>query len=666
MSMAQKEANIWYFGNKAGIDFNTSPPTALSDGQMNTLEGCASIADKNGELLFYTDGSYIWNRDHKIMPNGTGLYGNNSSAQSSMIVALPGSNQIYYVFTADGGSGRSLGYYYSIVDMSLNSGKGDVTTKNIKLVDRSRHEGVNAVLHSNNRDIWVVFRHPNKGVFSYLLTPSGLEKPILTQIGPDLSIGLNKIRFIIKSSPDGKYIVMGSYNHWTLYRFDNTKGVLKDAITFSNDNNYGFEFSPNSQILYQSGQFHRINQYSLAHFDKDSILNSKISMYLNRGWNHGSLQLGPDLKIYVSRDRSSFLDVIHKPNQLGIGCEFMFEDFDLQSGTARFGLPNFIQSNFSRGVYFSNNCFGDSTEFSPAIPTHLAYDSLQWFFNDNSSLDNISYSENPKHKFSSIGIYRIRLILYKDSESDTIYHDVNVVELPKFKLIEDTLMCSGSKINLHPLDGQYLDHSWWSSGDVNDITIIEETGSYTFTATNDCGTYSDSVFVEFLNLPRLSLRADTSVCYLNNTGSVELFALKHDDYINPIWSTGEITDTITVSQSGTYTLTDNNMCGSNTDWVEITFNDCESYIDMPNVFTPNGDGFNDVFMPIEMNEIKDANIHIFNRWGERVYKSSNLNSGWNGKLNGKLLPESTYFWIVHFETFKGKEQQLNGIVDLIH
>lgn len=54
VSFAQKRANVWYFGNKAGITFNTNPPTALTDGKLNTNEGCATICNENGQLLFYT------------------------------------------------------------------------------------------------------------------------------------------------------------------------------------------------------------------------------------------------------------------------------------------------------------------------------------------------------------------------------------------------------------------------------------------------------------------------------------------------------------------------------------------------------------------------------------------------------------------------------------
>lgn len=72
---------------------------ALTNGQLNTLEGCATIADTTGSLLFYTDGITVWNRNHVPMPNGSGLLGNPSSTQSGIIVPYPGNTDLYYVFT---------------------------------------------------------------------------------------------------------------------------------------------------------------------------------------------------------------------------------------------------------------------------------------------------------------------------------------------------------------------------------------------------------------------------------------------------------------------------------------------------------------------------------------------------------------------------------------
>ncbi|WP_282053397.1 hypothetical protein [Maribacter luteus] len=82
----QNENKIWYFGENAGLDFNTSPPTVLTNSAMIAPEGCSSIADTNGDLLFYTNGETIYNRNHQPMVNGIGLNGNVSSSQSVLIV----------------------------------------------------------------------------------------------------------------------------------------------------------------------------------------------------------------------------------------------------------------------------------------------------------------------------------------------------------------------------------------------------------------------------------------------------------------------------------------------------------------------------------------------------------------------------------------------------
>src|SRR6186713_3346857 len=85
-SFAQKQANRWYFGMFAGLDFNSGAPVPVSDGMLNTAEGCSSIADANGNLLFYTDGITVFNRVHDTMPNGFDLTGDISSTQSALIV----------------------------------------------------------------------------------------------------------------------------------------------------------------------------------------------------------------------------------------------------------------------------------------------------------------------------------------------------------------------------------------------------------------------------------------------------------------------------------------------------------------------------------------------------------------------------------------------------
>ncbi len=94
--------NYWYFGQQVGMDFSTCSPQFLSDSQLGSpgIEGSASISDTSGNLVMYTDGETVWDRNHNVMPNGTGLMGNISTVQSSVIVPRPGTQDWYYIFTA--------------------------------------------------------------------------------------------------------------------------------------------------------------------------------------------------------------------------------------------------------------------------------------------------------------------------------------------------------------------------------------------------------------------------------------------------------------------------------------------------------------------------------------------------------------------------------------
>src|SRR5690349_19226675 len=97
--LAQQEASKWYFGRFAGLDFSSGSPEVISGGQINTLEGVATISDHSGNLLFYTDGMTVWNRFHQVMSNGTGLHGHPSSTQSAVVVPVIGDATRYYIFT---------------------------------------------------------------------------------------------------------------------------------------------------------------------------------------------------------------------------------------------------------------------------------------------------------------------------------------------------------------------------------------------------------------------------------------------------------------------------------------------------------------------------------------------------------------------------------------
>ena len=228
--LAQKEGNIWYFGENAGLDFNNGSPVALTDGMLNTQEGCASICDANGNLLFYTDGMLVYNKNHGIMPNGTGLFGHSSSTQSAIIVKKPMSNNLYYIFTVNGITGNAGGLNYSVVDMSLDLGLGDITADKNILLFADACEKVTAIKHQNGVDFWIVApQHTTNTYYSYLLTSVGLSlAPVLNNVG-----SIFDDSGYLKASPDGtKIIVANSFTPSFLFDFDRSTGLLSNMMSF--------------------------------------------------------------------------------------------------------------------------------------------------------------------------------------------------------------------------------------------------------------------------------------------------------------------------------------------------------------------------------------------------------------------------------------------------
>ena len=352
-SMAQKRANIWYFGVNAGLDFTSGSPVALTNGKINTSEGCSSICDNNGNLLFYTDGVTIYNASHTIMTNGAGLKGDNSSTQSALIVPKPGSTTLYYVFTPGvDGNGGANGLRYSIVDMSV--GSGIVTaTKNI-LLFAPVSEQLAAVMHNNCTDVWIMAHDTSgNGYYAYLLTSAGITGPV---ISPNTGAPVHNVTAgQLKFSPNGQKLAFANWRSGVVEMadFNNITGTVSGQFTIYTGIpyfTYGVSFSPNSSLLYTSGRnaFDYIYQFDLLAGNTATIIASKTAL----GWNglNSSLQIGPDKKIYVSQQGNTYVGVINNPNVVGVGCNFVNNAVLLSGKMCLYGLNNLIESYFSETI----------------------------------------------------------------------------------------------------------------------------------------------------------------------------------------------------------------------------------------------------------------------------------------------------------------------------
>ena len=381
---AQREASNWYFGDNAGINFDTSNNISpLTDGQLSTEEGCTSISDTNGNLLFYTNGEIVYDRNHNIMPNGNGLFGNQSSSQSAIIIPKPQDSNVYYIFTVDTEFGPTAyqGFRFSEVNMTLNGGLGDVTsTKNQPLLNRAS-EKISAVLKDcNSENIWVVtFADRNGGsvnnaIFAYEVTPTGVNTtPVVSNL--PISVAVTERRGYLKFSPNGKKLACANLaSGLFLFDFDLTTGMVTNTkaipINFrrtptERQDPYGIEFSPNNEILYVSTYYQTPNsdfdnpnaQYgALLQYDLTvNNVGATETLISQRKGYRTALQLGPNGKIYRTASATydvglPFLSVINEPNNLGLSCNYEYAVIGLANRLSRQGLPPFISSFFSENI----------------------------------------------------------------------------------------------------------------------------------------------------------------------------------------------------------------------------------------------------------------------------------------------------------------------------
>ena len=370
---SQKQANKWYFGTNAAIDFNPSSPITIPNSAMEQIEGCSSIADINGNLLFYTNGDSVWNKNNVAMSNGFGLLGHKSSTQSALIVPFPSNPNNYYIFTVDAADNfGNNGLRYSIVDMTLASGLGDVTIK-ATLLYTPVTEKLTAVKHSNGNDIWVVSHKADTTLFfSYLVTNTGVSTmPIISNIGSKYiyySGGIGQM----KLSPDGSKLAAALFltsPTAEIYQFNNSTGVLSNSISINISQNkaYGVEFSPNSSIVYfaSDNSTKTIHQYDLSIWNSTAINSSSVIIGNTSNLAMGAMQLAPDGKIYVSHHNNGatagpFLGIINSPNSLGLSSNYVDNGISLSPNNCYYGLPGFVQSYFApigtgiNSIYESN------------------------------------------------------------------------------------------------------------------------------------------------------------------------------------------------------------------------------------------------------------------------------------------------------------------------
>jgi gliding motility-associated-like protein len=303
-------------------------------------------------------------------------------------------------------------------------------------------------------------------------------------------------------------------------------------------------------------------------------------------------------------------------------------------------------------VTFTDLSFGNVTSYA-------------WTFGDGSS----SNQQNPKHTYASTGTYTVTLTITVQpncvaSASQTLEVHPNItggfsVEPPPY--------CVGNEIQFtdetvgNPAQWNWSFGDGGSSSEQNPAYAYGSAGTYNvfFTATDSfCGATNGSATLTVYSIPEPALRPDTILC----EGAVIALAA-NDSGDAYLWSNGDTTAVINYvmpSDSVDYV------------WVSVDNNGCKGYdtlilrnrciVVLPDAFSPNDDGKNDVFHPLAANVI-DFDFLVFNRWGQEVYadNSGDVSKGWDGKINGEPQPVGVYVYFItgHFESLKAFTRQGN-------
>jgi hypothetical protein len=343
-TIAQKRNWEWTFGIGNALSFATGSPVAYNC-PIYTGEGSASICDTSGKLLFYSEGKYVYDSTHNIMPNGAGLLGTTITTQSALIIPSLSNAQQYYLFVVSNWTDPQTTLSYNIVDMSLNGGKGDITAVKNIILNSTAREQLTAAQHANGQDVWVMVHEPLNFKFcAYLLSASGIDTvPVISTVG--MGYGGSNRYGSLRFSHDCTKLAsvlggVGAVETLQLFDFDNATGIVSNPMTLATALNmptaYSCEFSPDDSKLYATGY----NTSYINQFDLNAV-NIPASVTDVTSWAtlSAGLQLAPDGKIYIA-SHSNFLGSINFPNMSGTASGHVSNAIVL---TANSGLclPNF-------------------------------------------------------------------------------------------------------------------------------------------------------------------------------------------------------------------------------------------------------------------------------------------------------------------------------------
>ncbi|WP_118972290.1 T9SS type B sorting domain-containing protein [Taibaiella koreensis] len=639
--LAQGENNIWCFGGRRSLDFNGASPVAGTS-KVFVFEGSASVCNSSGGLLFYMGADTVWDRNHNYMPNGTNISGNQnlgSSYKGVGIIRFPFDFFKYFLITTDAIEQSSYNAYYSVIDMSLNGGLGDVVPgqKNI-LLDTNVVEGINLMPIPNCGGHWIVLhRRGNKDIVAYRADANGIAaSPVVSQGAIAAPPGTSD-NYAMNTNTSGNGIAAASGAAIELASFNNITGQFFNFHTLDIPMLYP-AFSPDDSKLFISDQT-GLYQADLSFMPNTSAVAGSL-VQIDTGRYFRS-RLGPDQKLYTTR-----WDAISG----GLGTAIARLNTPNASGAAvtleRNFLPGMISLPF---VELGNPAAVAAPVYGQYIftDTVICRDSAVTLYGDPDYQTFMwsTGSTQPQETFTQPGVYWLAGQKNCTGYMDSIRIRFQLLEQPL--LGPDTSICPGDTLILSPDVAGPLYH--WQDGSFSPSYKVSGAGLYTVTADSARCQYHDSIQISLLTTVTAILQPDTTIC----AGAALTLRATASPPGSMRWSNGESGNTATVTQQGTYTVTATNVCGVFSDTVEVTTEDCDCQAFVPNAFSPNGDGNNDgLKIYLHCLNMTEYDFSLYNRYGQRVFHSNQPEQEWNGQMNGGKPIQAPIFIISNTKAAK--------------
>lgn len=608
----------WHFGNNAGLDFAGGTPQPLNDSKLDTKEGASSMSDSKGNLLFYTDGVRIYDKNGNPMPtipasaSATPLGGSPFSTQSALIVPKPtcrGCEYLFYVYTtAEINGTRQL--TYSIVDMRENDGNGAVVSQNLPVANNPTilsTERSAAVQNEADTTYWVVTHDFGNNVFRIThLTRS--SNPTQTTVSAGMSQtsaaqGEGYMKFgpapNSTSANSGTatggssntavrplaVVVPGPPNNYVeLYDFDMNSGKITYKRTIdlgpTPPKAYGVEFSPDGKKLFVTllgdpvsgtgaGVSSYILQYDISKTDSTEIAASKTEIATSTTQQFGALQMGSDGRIYVAIPGQTSLGVIENPNA-GFLDSLRFDPVGQTLGgkKSQLGLPNQV-ANFnsppssSPGLSHDGECAGDTTTFNIGPFCQKLKETYTLNFGDGTAPKSFTSAQPQKHVYKTPGSYTATLTIVTAKATGgicsvtTVTDSFTISAVPaSFSLGPDIVVCRTSYDLTVPASVTAANFAWVYNG-----RIVSRSRTYTATRT---GVYTAFAY----NNPACYERNSIQIVFTNPQVPViapdSVFCAGKPHTLSVVttaqdrtyrWSNGSTDKTTQVTASGVYSVT---------------------------------------------------------------------------------------------------------------